>query len=290
MGSRGNTTGRTYAARWSSEEDKILLEHVLYNGTSQWALLQQSNMLGRHRDSKACCNRFLLLKRKFIQDANKADSISSAPGSGTVPSIMSGCGLGGSVDSDDPFDSEESMMDFPVPPMPVHEIMRCLHSSAAEMAAEDAVADASNNGASDGAGNLIASSNPTSAIPASDAHVFDAPAHGRADAAAKDQQDGVASQGTPFLRSSASSTSASLRSPTPAMEAGRETGSTPMQPATCASPRGSTPAGAGLASASSSTDSSPLAAGATARAGQVAESSSDRADSRKCLDEHNKAI
>ncbi|GJP41594.1 hypothetical protein CLOM_g1249 [Closterium sp. NIES-68] len=288
MASRGNITGRTYAARWSSEEDKLLLEHVLDHGTSQWALLQQSQKLGPHRDSKACCNRFLLLKRKFVQDANKAESSSSSmPSSGTIPSIMSGCGLTDSIDPLDPLDpldSEEAMMDFPVPPMPVHEIMCCLHASAAEMDAEEGAGDAGEK-AADGAGNPT-SGNPSSGDPTSDAHGPDAPASVRASGAG---DEGAAAAGENRVSSTVSST--------------------------IDAPRGSCPMGAGLASAVSSTDSSPAHVPATTstaaeaqrqqrqphtqqqgqQQGQQeemhsAESSSYRADSRKSLDEHNKAI
>ncbi|CAI5983783.1 unnamed protein product [Closterium sp. NIES-64] len=57
---------RQYMARWTPEEDAILLEHVMAHGTAEWGQLRASGRLPL-RDNKACCNRFLLLKRKFLQ-------------------------------------------------------------------------------------------------------------------------------------------------------------------------------------------------------------------------------
>ncbi|CAI7778096.1 unnamed protein product [Closterium sp. NIES-53] len=85
---------RHYIARWTPEEDAILLEHVMLHGTSQWGLLQRSNRLPL-RDNKACCNRFILLKKKFIeQDGSPSaaggvfpmgsDPVSSSPPSGAL--------------------------------------------------------------------------------------------------------------------------------------------------------------------------------------------------------------
>ncbi|CAI5996549.1 unnamed protein product [Closterium sp. NIES-64] len=52
--------------RWRAQEDAILLEHVMAHGTAEWGQLRASGRLPL-RDNKACCNRFLLLKRKFLQ-------------------------------------------------------------------------------------------------------------------------------------------------------------------------------------------------------------------------------
>ncbi|CAI7786655.1 unnamed protein product [Closterium sp. NIES-54] len=57
---------RQYMARWTPEEDAVLLEHVMAHGTAEWGQLRVSGRLPL-RDNKACCNRFLLLKRKFLQ-------------------------------------------------------------------------------------------------------------------------------------------------------------------------------------------------------------------------------
>ncbi|GJP54462.1 hypothetical protein CLOM_g13548 [Closterium sp. NIES-68] len=55
-----------YLSRWRPEEDSILLDHVMEHGTTQWGLLQRSGLLPG-RDNKACCNRFILLRRKFMR-------------------------------------------------------------------------------------------------------------------------------------------------------------------------------------------------------------------------------
>ncbi|CAI5517300.1 unnamed protein product [Closterium sp. Naga37s-1] len=60
------TRSRQYLARWTPEEDAVLLEHVMAHGTAEWGQLRASGRLPL-RDNKACCNRFLLLKRKFLQ-------------------------------------------------------------------------------------------------------------------------------------------------------------------------------------------------------------------------------
>ncbi|GJP69129.1 hypothetical protein CLOP_g25750 [Closterium sp. NIES-67] len=57
---------RQYLARWTPEEDAALLEHVMAHGTAEWGQLRASGRLPL-RDNKACCNRFLLLKRKFLE-------------------------------------------------------------------------------------------------------------------------------------------------------------------------------------------------------------------------------
>ncbi|CAI5998538.1 unnamed protein product [Closterium sp. NIES-64] len=49
------------------QEDTILLNHVMAHGSSKWHDLHRSRRLAPHRDAKACCNRFLLLKRKFLR-------------------------------------------------------------------------------------------------------------------------------------------------------------------------------------------------------------------------------
>ncbi|CAI5494254.1 unnamed protein product [Closterium sp. Naga37s-1] len=67
-GRRAANTARSrqYLARWTPEEDAVLLEHVMAHGTAEWGQLRASGRLPL-RDNKACCNRFLLLKRKFLQ-------------------------------------------------------------------------------------------------------------------------------------------------------------------------------------------------------------------------------
>ncbi|CAI5525626.1 unnamed protein product [Closterium sp. Naga37s-1] len=52
--------------RWSNQEDRILLQHVMRHGTRNWGLLQRSRELPL-RDNKACCNRFILLKKRFLE-------------------------------------------------------------------------------------------------------------------------------------------------------------------------------------------------------------------------------
>ncbi|CAI7906003.1 unnamed protein product [Closterium sp. NIES-53] len=56
---------RQYMARWTPEEDAVLLEHVMAHGTAEWGQLRVSGRLPL-RDNKACCNRFLLLKSRFL--------------------------------------------------------------------------------------------------------------------------------------------------------------------------------------------------------------------------------
>ncbi|CAI5953725.1 unnamed protein product, partial [Closterium sp. NIES-65] len=55
-------------------EDVILLQHVARYGTKHWGSLQSSSTLP-HRDQKACCNRFILLKRKFFQARAKGQNL-----------------------------------------------------------------------------------------------------------------------------------------------------------------------------------------------------------------------
>ncbi|CAI7786649.1 unnamed protein product [Closterium sp. NIES-54] len=63
-GRRAANTARSrqYLARWTPEEDAVLLEHVMAHGTAEWGQLRASGRLPL-RDNKACCNRFLLLKK-----------------------------------------------------------------------------------------------------------------------------------------------------------------------------------------------------------------------------------
>lgn len=83
-------SSRHYIARWTPEEDAILLEHVMAHGTSQWGLLQRSGRLPL-RDNKACCNRFILLKRKFLaQEGGAADFPPPHPFSSASPGLSPG--------------------------------------------------------------------------------------------------------------------------------------------------------------------------------------------------------
>ncbi|CAI7891333.1 unnamed protein product [Closterium sp. NIES-53] len=71
--------GGKYLSRWTSEEDAILLAHVTAHGTTNWGLLKSSGLLP-YRDNKACCNRFILLKKKFLELSPSSDAaMSSAP-------------------------------------------------------------------------------------------------------------------------------------------------------------------------------------------------------------------
>ncbi|CAI7791538.1 unnamed protein product, partial [Closterium sp. NIES-53] len=51
---------------WTAEEDRKLLLHVAAHGTRQWRGVVNAGLLPG-RDSKACCNRFIVLKRKFFK-------------------------------------------------------------------------------------------------------------------------------------------------------------------------------------------------------------------------------
>ncbi|CAI6010643.1 unnamed protein product [Closterium sp. NIES-65] len=48
-----------------AQEDLILLDHVRSYGTRHWGVLKASGRLP-HRDNKACCNRFILLKKRYL--------------------------------------------------------------------------------------------------------------------------------------------------------------------------------------------------------------------------------
>ncbi|CAI5469022.1 unnamed protein product [Closterium sp. Yama58-4] len=51
---------------FESQEDRKLLLHVAAHGTRQWRAVVNAGLLPG-RDSKACCNRFIVLKRKFFK-------------------------------------------------------------------------------------------------------------------------------------------------------------------------------------------------------------------------------
>ncbi|CAI5982947.1 unnamed protein product [Closterium sp. NIES-65] len=77
--SQARPPGGKYLSRWTSEEDAILLAHVTAHGTTNWGLLKSSGLLP-YRDNKACCNRFILLKKKFLELSPSADAdMSPAP-------------------------------------------------------------------------------------------------------------------------------------------------------------------------------------------------------------------
>ncbi|GJP68886.1 hypothetical protein CLOP_g2676 [Closterium sp. NIES-67] len=59
--------GHRTRPNWSPQEDLILLQHVARHGTRNWGSLQASGALPL-RDQKACCNRFILLKKRCIKD------------------------------------------------------------------------------------------------------------------------------------------------------------------------------------------------------------------------------
>ncbi|CAI7871971.1 unnamed protein product [Closterium sp. NIES-53] len=59
--------GHRTRPNWSPQEDFILLQHVARRGTRNWGSLQASGLLPL-RDQKACCNRFILLKKRCIKD------------------------------------------------------------------------------------------------------------------------------------------------------------------------------------------------------------------------------
>ncbi|CAI7756693.1 unnamed protein product [Closterium sp. NIES-53] len=52
---------------WSYEEDAVLLRHALQCGTKQWGDLGRSGQL--KRSNKSCCNRYIFLRRKHLEDA-----------------------------------------------------------------------------------------------------------------------------------------------------------------------------------------------------------------------------
>ncbi|GJP71467.1 hypothetical protein CLOP_g2300 [Closterium sp. NIES-67] len=84
--SQARPPGGKYLSRWTSEEDAILLAHVTAHGTTNWGLLKSSGLLP-YRDNKACCNRFILLKKKFLELSPSADPAMSpaAPSWADVP-------------------------------------------------------------------------------------------------------------------------------------------------------------------------------------------------------------
>ncbi|GJP76057.1 hypothetical protein CLOP_g6448 [Closterium sp. NIES-67] len=49
---------------WSREEDAVLLRHALHCGTRRWGALGRSGRL--KRNNKSCCNRYIFLRRKFL--------------------------------------------------------------------------------------------------------------------------------------------------------------------------------------------------------------------------------
>ncbi|GJP84347.1 hypothetical protein CLOP_g14409 [Closterium sp. NIES-67] len=55
---------RIAGALWTPEEDNILLAHVAKHGTHNWLLVKSMGLLPT-RNHKACCNRYILLKRKL---------------------------------------------------------------------------------------------------------------------------------------------------------------------------------------------------------------------------------
>lgn len=63
-GSEGWHPTRTWLFwRWVVvQEDEVLLQHAMEHGTKHWGELHASGRLPR-RDNKACCNRFLFLKK-----------------------------------------------------------------------------------------------------------------------------------------------------------------------------------------------------------------------------------
>lgn len=61
---------REAGSLWTPDEDVVLLQHVAKYGTRHWSSLKARGILP-HRDQKACCNRFLLLKRKFLHSRSK---------------------------------------------------------------------------------------------------------------------------------------------------------------------------------------------------------------------------
>ncbi|CAI7887280.1 unnamed protein product [Closterium sp. NIES-54] len=71
------STARQAGPLWNATEDVILLNHVARHGTSQWGVLQASGLLPR-RDNKACCNRFIVLKRNYQQNRIKSSQVVKA--------------------------------------------------------------------------------------------------------------------------------------------------------------------------------------------------------------------
>eukprot|EP00475_Leptophrys_vorax_P044660 TRINITY_DN9033_c0_g1_i3.p1 TRINITY_DN9033_c0_g1~~TRINITY_DN9033_c0_g1_i3.p1 ORF type:complete len:305 (-),score=-3.59 TRINITY_DN9033_c0_g1_i3:501-1415(-) len=74
------TRVRVSGPLWMTEEDRILLAHVAKHGTRQWRAVISSGLLPR-RDSKACCNRFIVLKRKYFKrEGRDMDAFTSLKG------------------------------------------------------------------------------------------------------------------------------------------------------------------------------------------------------------------
>lgn len=59
--------GQRTRPNWTPQEDLILLQHVAKHGTRNWGSLQAGGLLPI-RDQKACCNRFILLKKRCVKD------------------------------------------------------------------------------------------------------------------------------------------------------------------------------------------------------------------------------
>ena len=122
-----------------SQEDFHLLRHVARHGTKHWSLLQACDVLP-HRDQKACCNRFILLKRKFFQSRSKAAANpgNSNTGSGKIQvrlfgfELVDGLQLVNPLDSADfsSFPSQDCEILNPLPPS-----LCCFHRLAISPAA-----------------------------------------------------------------------------------------------------------------------------------------------------------
>ncbi|GJP70847.1 hypothetical protein CLOP_g1740 [Closterium sp. NIES-67] len=85
---------RIAGALWTTEEDKILLAHVAKHGTHNWLLVKSMGLLPT-RNHKACCNRYILLKRKLSKlghrtphmDMAAKGEISAVPTTPAVPTM-----------------------------------------------------------------------------------------------------------------------------------------------------------------------------------------------------------
>ncbi|GJP30054.1 hypothetical protein CLOM_g3140 [Closterium sp. NIES-68] len=66
IGSPSRSQSSSLAVKpWSAEEDAVLLRHALHCGTRQWGMLGRRGQL--KRNNKSCCNRYIFLRRKFVQ-------------------------------------------------------------------------------------------------------------------------------------------------------------------------------------------------------------------------------